>query len=119
MNKEELKKEIEIKDLWVGVDFEFEDERYCLLELNGKDKEAIAVKINYDEPCAYGNTLFSFNYETKVIFIPRKQGIEQTEQKFIDAINEIRNPVTDSQEMFDRIKSIKDKLLKSIGEKDE
>ena len=69
---------IQIEKLWNGADFIFSNQRYCILEMHGKEKEVIATKITYDEPHVTGNVIVSFDFNQKVEYCPRKELKEKT-----------------------------------------
>ena len=65
----------ELGNLWIGADFIFNNQRYCLIEFypeDGAEDDVIATKIDYDEPHVTGNVLVSFNKSEKVKYCPRK-----------------------------------------------
>lgn len=65
-------KKVNIEELWIGEDFTCNNgERYCLIELDGKEGEAIAVHFRYNEIGAMGNCLVSFPYGTEVCYLKR------------------------------------------------
>lgn len=61
----------QIGELWCGADFIWINQRYCLLEINPEDAEAIAVRIRYDDETATGNTVVNFNLNTEVEYCKR------------------------------------------------
>ncbi len=85
-------------DLWVGVDFEFEGFRWCLLEYTGE--EAIATKILYDHDCIVtGNPICSFDLDTDVKHIKRltiKELIEDKKKGIFDGVK-----LEEAFELFD------------------
>lgn len=62
---------MKIEELWSGADFVYNEQRYCVLEINGKEKEVLATKITYDESHVTGNLIVSFDYGQEIEYCPR------------------------------------------------
>lgn len=60
-----------IQGLWVGADFWYYESRFCLIEINGKTRECLAVKISWDEPHVTANTILNFKYDELVKYCTR------------------------------------------------
>jgi len=72
---------MKIETLWCGADFIHNKLRYCLIHINGMDKECLAVKISYDEPHVTSNLIVSFDYGQEIEYCPRLTQITGTVEK--------------------------------------
>ena len=68
-----MKNKKEIQNLWLGEDIIFDNRRYCILEINGKKKEVIAIQMTYNHPASLGNPIVNFPFGELVEFLPRSR----------------------------------------------
>jgi len=62
---------MELKDLWIGADFNWKNQRYCKIDIDDLE-DVVAVKISYDEASATGNPVVTFSKYTEVEYRPRR-----------------------------------------------